>query len=104
MGKEELRKFFIETDSLLSLLVNRHGNYLEEIGEKEIATKLYEQARQYYQKKDNGFSKEEEELLEQLFWEFDSERSKKNLPERDIFKQKMKYFAEIALINNALDD
>lgn len=48
--EEKLRKFFIEVDSLLSLLVHRHGNYLEEIGEKELATKLYIEAREYYEK------------------------------------------------------
>lgn len=52
MKKEELRKFFIEVDSLLSLLVHRHGDYLEQIGEKDIAIKLYRQARQYYEKKE----------------------------------------------------
>mgnify|MGYP001599073796 CR=1 FL=1 len=78
MGIEELRKFFIEVDSLLSLLVHRHGDYLEEIEEKNIATKLYVQARQYYEKKNIGkeFSEEEEKILERLYCEFDSERSK----------------------------
>ena len=51
---EEIRKFFIEVDSLLSLLVHRHGDYLEKIGEKAIAIKLYEQARQYYEEKGNN--------------------------------------------------
>ena len=54
MEKGELRKFFIEVDSLLSLLVHRHGDYLEKIGEKDIAIKLYTQARQYYEEKERG--------------------------------------------------
>lgn len=35
----------------------------------------------------------DEEMLEQLYWEFDAERNKKNRSERDIFKGKMRYFA-----------
>ncbi len=35
----------------------------------------------------------DEDLLEQLYWEFDSRRAKKELSERDIFKQTMRHFA-----------
>lgn len=35
-----------------------------------------------------------EDLLEQLYWEFDTERNKGNLSERDIFKNKMRFFAK----------
>jgi hypothetical protein len=34
-----------------------------------------------------------EELLEQLYWEFDSERKRGNRSERDVFKGKMRHFA-----------
>jgi hypothetical protein len=38
-----------------------------------------------------------EELLEKLYWDFNSERNKGNLSERDIFKHKMRYFAKYPL-------
>lgn len=104
--EEELRKFFIEVDSLLSLLVHRHANYLEEIKEKDIAIKLYTQARRYYEKSEINqckFTKEDEELLEKLYRVFDTERVEEKSSERDIFKKKMKYFAAIFLINNVLE-
>ena len=59
---EEIRKFFIEVDSLLSLLVHRHGDYLEKIGEKDIAIKLYEQARQYYEEKEEKRNHEDQTI------------------------------------------
>ena len=59
---EEIRKFFIEVDSLLSLLVHRHGDYLEKIGEKDIAIKLYEQARQYYEEKEEKGNHEDQTI------------------------------------------
>jgi hypothetical protein len=45
----EMRDFFIRVDSLLSCLVHRHGKYLEEIGEREEAEKLYLHARKIYE-------------------------------------------------------
>lgn len=38
-----------------------------------------------------------EDLLEQLYWEFDFERAKKYSSERDIFKHKMRHFAKYHL-------
>ena len=35
-----------------------------------------------------------EDLLEQLYWEFDAERAKKSSGERDIFKGKLRFIAE----------
>lgn len=34
-----------------------------------------------------------EELLEQLYWDFDAERKTGRISERDIFKYKMRLFA-----------
>lgn len=34
-----------------------------------------------------------EDLLEQLYWQFDDERKRGNRSERDIFKGKMRFFA-----------
>ena len=52
MKPEELRKTLVAVDSLLSLLVHRHGKFMEEIGEREEATKLYEQCRYFASKLD----------------------------------------------------
>lgn len=47
--------------------------------------------------RDNSFmepsSEDIEELLEQLYWEFDTQRSRGSRSERDIFKGKMRFFA-----------
>ena len=43
---EEIRKTLVECDSLLSLLVHRHGSYMEKIGEIEEATRLYRLCRE----------------------------------------------------------
>lgn len=41
----------------------------------------------------------DEDLLEQLYWEFDTER-KRSGAERDVFKGKMRYFATYTLYTN----
>lgn len=46
---EVRRGFLVEVDSLLSLLVHRHGSYLDKIGELKTAERLYITARAYYQ-------------------------------------------------------
>ena len=42
---EEIRKTLVNADSLLSLLVHRHGTVMEQIGEREEAKKIYEKCR-----------------------------------------------------------
>lgn len=49
--QEELHSFYIRVDSLLSLLVHRHGKYLDNIKEKDEATELYLMARTYSKNK-----------------------------------------------------
>ena len=36
----------------------------------------------------------DEYMLEDLYWNFDAERKRGNRSERDIFKEKMRYFAK----------
>jgi len=47
---------------------------------------------------------ENEELLESLYWEFDSERNKGNYSERDVFKWKMRHFASECLASREAND
>jgi hypothetical protein len=35
-----------------------------------------------------------EDMLEELYWDFDAERKRGNRSERDIFKGKMRYFTK----------
>ncbi len=52
MNSQELRSVLVRVDSLLSLLVHRHGSFMEEIGERDEAANLYEQCRYFASKLD----------------------------------------------------
>lgn len=41
-----------------------------------------------------------EEMLEQMYWEFDTERNKGTRSERDVFKGKMRFFANNGRVEN----
>lgn len=39
----------------------------------------------------------DEDLLEELYWDYDAQRQKRNIDERSIFKGKLRYFARKTL-------
>ena len=42
---KQLHDVLVDADSLLSLLVHRHGSYMEKIGELEEAKRIYSKCR-----------------------------------------------------------
>jgi hypothetical protein len=44
----EFRSFLVDIDSLLSLLVHRHGGFMDKIDERKTAIRIYNRARTLY--------------------------------------------------------